>query len=377
MIGQPAGVQIVTSAGDRSHPWVARFVEAMARALPVQFVEVGLPDRDLSVISSSMRCIPSMSGVHAQRSLQADELRKRSLRRHRDDRAAGWRRVQIYTNTVSECSDVDVLFTDVLLDTVARSSGAIPGYVWNERDLRSALIREREVLEAAELVLVPTQWLARDISLNIDAKLASKVVVVGWGPGNEPPSSVNPVEGPVPGEIARNLSLLFVGNEAGRKGLDPLVSAFREARRKGLPVTLTLVGDLPTINESGIFVVGYVDTSTPAGREHFHRILRSADVLVLPTTFEPVGCIFIEAMQAGLAIVSNDVCAVAEVVPPTCGWLVGRDAANLHDALHLVCESGDLASKQQAASARGAHFSWAVTARTILEAMSLDDRRST
>lgn len=377
MSEQPAGVQIVTSAGDRSHPWVVRFVEAMARVLPVQFVDVGLPDGDLRAISSIMQCVPPMAGVHAQRSLQADELRKYLLRRHRDDRAAGWRRIQIYTNTVSDCSDVDVLFTDVLLDTVARSSETIPGYVWNKRDLRSALIREREVLEAAELILVPTHWLARDISVNIDAKLASKVVVVGWGPGNEPLPSVNPVQGSVPGKPARKLSLLFVGNEAGRKGLYPLISAFREARWKGLPVNLTLVGDLPTTDESGIFAVGYVDTSTLAGREYFQRILHSSDVLILPTTFEPVGCIFIEAMQAGLAIVSNDVCAIAEVVPPTCGWLVGRDVVNLYDALRLACESGDLASKQQAASAHGAHFSWAMTARTILEAMSAHDRRST
>ena len=372
MTGQPAGVQIVTPAGDRSHPWVARFVGAIARAVPTQFVDVGLSGRDLADIGDTLRCSPSMAEVHAQRSVQADDRRRRSLRAHQDDRGPGWRRIQIYTNTVADSYDIDVVFTDVLLDTLARSSRSIPGYSWNADDLTSAIGRERDVLNAANLILVPTQWLARDIRLNVDAALASKVVVVGWGPGNEfsTPAPAREGRGPATGD----LSLVFIGNDGARKGLDQLIDAFREVRRKGIPVTLTAVGDLPPVEEPGVVTTGYVNTRTPRGREQFGQIMSDADVLVLPTTFEPVGCVFIEAMQAGLAVISNDVCGVGELVPPTCGWLVGRDAASLLEALELALEDSTLAARQRAATVAGASFTWDATARRVLESMTDHDR---
>src|SRR5207244_116162 len=136
---------------------------------------------------------------------------------------------------------------------------------------------------------------------------------------------------------------------------------FRAVRRTGVRVTLTVVGDLPPVDEPGIVSAGYLDTRTPSGHERFGQIMSAADVLVLPTRFEPVGCVFIEAMQAGLAVISNDVCAVGELVPPTCGWLVGRDAASLREALELALESSTLATKQRAAIAAGASFTWDVT----------------
>lgn len=372
MTGQPAGVQIVTPAGDRSHPWVARFVDAMTRAVPTQFVDVGLSARDLADIGDTVLCSPAMAEVHAQRSVRADATRRRSLAAHQDDRGPGWRRIQIYTNTVADAAGVDVVFTDVLLDTLARSSGSIPGYAWNADDLTSALEREREVLDAANVILVPTQWLARDIRLNVDPTLARKVVVVGWGPGNELATPAPAREGrrPPTGE----LSLVFIGNDRGRKGLDELIGAFLAVRQTGVPVTLTLVGDLPPVEESTIVATGYLDTRTSSGRERFGQIMSDADVLVLPTTFEPVGCVFIEAMQAGLAVISHDICAVGELVPPTCGWLVGRDAASLGEALELALDSSTLATKQQAAAAAGASFTWDSTARRVLESMSDHDR---
>ena len=102
------------------------------------------------------------------------------------------------------------------------------------------------------------------------------------------------------------LQCLFVGNEARRKGLDRVYSAFQ-----GLPeevrnrFQLTVVSaqtdgavDQPRISNLQVF---------PAlSFERVQELLRGSDILLMPSYFESYGLIFLEAMaQASIPIVPN------------------------------------------------------------------------
>lgn len=77
------------------------------------------------------------------------------------------------------------------------------------------------------------------------------------------------------------------------------------------------------------------------------RLLRDADLLVLPSYVEGMPNAVIEAMSAGLPVVATDVGAVADVVDPgVSGFIVPpRNTDELFEALLLLLEDADLRTR--------------------------------
>lgn len=107
---------------------------------------------------------------------------------------------------------------------------------------------------------------------------------------------------------------LFLGNGFRRKGLDLAIAA--------LPPGWTL------------WVVGH-DPAWPApltvrflgGARDVERYLQSADVMVLPTRYDPFANTCLEAMACGIPTLTSPANGAAEVVPEP--WMVCRDVSEL------------------------------------------------
>jgi alpha-1,3-rhamnosyl/mannosyltransferase len=160
--------------------------------------------------------------------------------------------------------------------------------------------------------------------------------------------------------------LLAVGDLRAKKNLGVLVTAFRALRARGLEHRLVLAGadggDGPRLRalagDAPVELTGYVSDA------RLDALLRGADLLVHPATYEGYGLVVAEAMARGTPVA----CAHAGALPETAG-----DAGELFDphdpaAVAAAIERvvGDRARREQLAAAgreRAATLSWAETAR--------------
>jgi len=143
------------------------------------------------------------------------------------------------------------------------------------------------------------------------------------------PNAVEPLrfEGPVDSRVARarwnvregQKMITAVGRLTSQKGFDDLIRAYPTIRRAVPESRLVIIGDghmraeLESIAEQehvrdNTTFAGFIsDAELVAG-------LRSSDVVVVPSRFEPFGIIALEAMAAGVPLVVSRVGGLAEIV---------------------------------------------------------------
>jgi UDP-glucose:(heptosyl)LPS alpha-1,3-glucosyltransferase len=153
---------------------------------------------------------------------------------------------------------------------------------------------------------------------------------------------------------AQDLGVLFVGPDHGRKGLDVLMQAF--SRAKIGPSRLLVAGGAPGWQHR------YAELATSlgvAGRVSFlphHPDLcpcyGAADLLVLPTKYDPFGMVVVEAMACGLPVVVSGLAGVTEYLKADEAELLQdpRDARELQERLEDLARSQE---RRQALAQRG------------------------
>jgi glycosyltransferase involved in cell wall biosynthesis len=118
------------------------------------------------------------------------------------------------------------------------------------------------------------------------------------------------------------LHVVSVGRWVSKKGLDTLVESFRDLR---VPARLTLASDAPRSLNSETIVVGFRPPSTICS------LLAEADLFALPCRVSADGdrdgvpVAILEAMAAGVPVLTTAVSGIGEVVDSTVGWLVEPD----------------------------------------------------
>jgi len=149
--------------------------------------------------------------------------------------------------------------------------------------------------------------------------------------------------GVAPGRIKRApvgngpLRLLFLGREAFRKGIVPTVDALEQLHRGGLELSLTVVSALPDVETythrehtpaadafkvrlSSLPWVRYYGSLPNA---QVRRLMRSHDLMLLPSFDEAQGWTAIEAGMEGLAPVLTNIMSFPEVVEnDVTGWMI-------------------------------------------------------
>lgn len=152
------------------------------------------------------------------------------------------------------------------------------------------------------------------------------------------PNAVELSSGPVDYPLGEGpLRLLFVGRFAFNKGLDLLLAVARKLEAEGHHdrVQFKLVGDGPlmaSIRADG--VPANVEILGKLDDDALDQAYRWSHALLLPTRFEGMPTVVLEAMARGRAILVSDVGATAELVDDTNGFLLPKgDEAALYSAI--------------------------------------------
>lgn len=146
--------------------------------------------------------------------------------------------------------------------------------------------------------------------------------------------------------------ILFLSNIEKTKGVLVLLDAVGHLAKKKLKFTLKLVGGIvPSIPKKDLIkrlnkLKGYVDYLGPIYGNEKYNILISSDIFVFPTyyTNEAFPLVLLEAMQAGLPIISTFEGAIPEIVKNgDNGFLVKqRDSKALADKLESLLKDENL-----------------------------------
>jgi phosphatidylinositol alpha-mannosyltransferase len=180
---------------------------------------------------------------------------------------------------------------------------------------------------------------------------------------------------PLPRFMDGRRNLLFVGRPEERKGLDYLLDAFATVQRTRPDTRLIVVGDGPRRPR-------YEQEARQAGIEHvvfaghvsddeLPRYYATADLCCFPSTGdESQGCVLLEAMASGKAVIASDIDGYRTVITDADeGRLVPpRDAAALAGAiLDLLGDPARREAMERRGRARAQAYGWDRVAARVLD----------
>jgi len=166
------------------------------------------------------------------------------------------------------------------------------------------------------------------------------------------PAGLRSAIGARPGEVL----VVFVGRLERQKGADVLIHAMAEAGRRARGLRCAIVGAGPDratletlVGELGIGA--QVDFF--GWRSDASDIIAAADMFVLPSRWEGMPNVLLEAMASGRACVASDVEGVREIIEPSrTGFVVlPDDVMTLADAIVLLARDEELRERVGAAAA--------------------------
>jgi len=240
-------------------------------------------------------------------------------------------------------------------------------------DLRSALLKviggpiERWGEHFAEAVLVITPRL-RGLLLSNGVEEDRLHLIP---PGVNPSLFEGPFEDPFEG-VGRP-RVLFVGRLAPQKGVRALVVA--AALIEDPSAWVLLVGDGPERKalERKAERIGVGDRVRFLGffaHERLPAALAHADVLVLPSVYEELGTVLLEAMWAGLPIVASRTGGIPDVIEDGVNGLLvppGEPEALARAIDRVLADRGLAYRLSEGAQARAKDYDWEVLAGRVLQ----------
>lgn len=214
-------------------------------------------------------------------------------------------------------------------------------------DSPAKLERKNRELEMADCVICPGKFVKDSLPV-----WATKAVIVS--PFGSPPVANNQISSSSKTKD-RPLRVLFVGSMGQRKGLGDLFAAFRLLNRKD--IELVVMGSLMETME---FYRSELSNFTyEPGRQHEKvlELMRSCDILCLPSIVEGRALVMQEAMSQGLPIIITANTGGDDlVIEGSTGFLVGiRSPEAIAQKLMWflenrsdICEMGNLAKNHAA-----------------------------
>lgn len=211
----------------------------------------------------------------------------------------------------------------------------------------------------SDRILVPNAPIAREMSA---AGLGERVGL--WGRGVDhtlfTPVRRDPAWRRAQGYADDEIVLLFFGRLVREKGLDMFARVVAEARRRGHRLRPLIIGDGPARGWFAEHLPNANFVGHLSGGD-LGRAVASADILLNPSTTEAFGNVTLEAMAAGLAIVSANVSSASALIDDgRTGLLVPATSVEAYaDAVErLICHPPMRNRMAAAAIAAAARYDW-------------------
>ena len=196
------------------------------------------------------------------------------------------------------------------------------------QSLRNGHALERSALERSALAIYSSDWAAR--SAIDDYQLdPERVAVVPFGAnmdGHLADSEAHDVVAARGDQVCR---LLFIAAEFERKGGRVALEVAKRLNAAGIPTHLDVVGPWPAGTDVPPFArsLGFVDKSTPSGRELLRGLLLQAHFLLLPSRAECSAVVLSEAAAHAVPALASSVGGSPTIVRDGVnGRLFDRDA---------------------------------------------------
>jgi glycosyltransferase involved in cell wall biosynthesis len=214
-----------------------------------------------------------------------------------------------------------------------------------ERELHATLprinARKDQQYADADLIVTNSEFARQTF---IDAGIAgSKVHAIRTGC---PPVIDRAVEH----SPSRPMIFLSAGSQSLRKGVPYLLEAWKKLR----PVNaeLWLVGQMQLPSELLKDLPAGVIVKPPVSREELERVFRHSSVLVLPTLAEGLAHIVLEALSAGLAVITTENSGCGDLVEDGVnGWKIPtRDSDAIAERIEWCVQNPDAVIAMQQGS---------------------------
>jgi glycosyltransferase involved in cell wall biosynthesis len=230
------------------------------------------------------------------------------------------------------------------------------------RDSDEKLARKNRELDLAELVVCPSAFVLD--SLPKKTRLTKPCVVAPFGS-----PAAEEIESSGPERVGGPMRFLFAGALTQRKGLADLFAAMKLVASK--EVELVVMGSL--LMPMQFYRKEFPNFIYESPREHpaVLRLMRSCDVLVLPSIVEGRALVQQEAMACGLPlIVTRNAGGEDLIVEGKTGFLVPAGAPGaLAERIRWFLENREqLPAMSSAARAKAAEFTWPAYGEKILHA---------
>jgi glycosyltransferase involved in cell wall biosynthesis len=238
--------------------------------------------------------------------------------------------------------------TPLNCDTFAGYNPKVGGNALLER---GKFLWNRSTFNAATVLVTFCQW-AKD-SLVADYGVPTEKVIVippgvdmeEWHFGRDKAACPNITSGKV--------RLLFVGGDFERKGGNTLIEAFRSGLRQNC--TLDIVTQNTSVQRELAGMDGVqVHCNLVANSTPLKELFAKADIFVFPTQADCLPHVIMEAMTAGLPIISTDVGALREQVEDGVNGLIvpPSDVGAVIAAVRALCGDETTRGRMAAASRR-------------------------
>jgi glycosyltransferase involved in cell wall biosynthesis len=228
-------------------------------------------------------------------------------------------------------------------------------------ELRRMIARQQRIFARAERCCLASHWAAQ--SATADYGIArERIVVTGEG--------ANPLAA-TPERDWRTPRFLFAGADWERKNGAGVMRAFARVLEAQPQVQLDVVGGHPRLDAPNVIGHGFLALDDPAAQARFDDLFARATCLVLPSLLEPAGCVFAQALQAGLPSIGGTAGGSSTIIGDAGLVVDGTDERALIAAMLEMSDERSLASYAAAARARAPLFTWRAVAERVMRALAL------
>ncbi len=158
----------------------------------------------------------------------------------------------------------------------------------------------------------------------------------------------------------RPLRILYVGRITQRKGIKYLLEAVKSFNRS--EVELHIIGFIHGSGEGLEEYKGYFTLHPPISQQQLYREYKKFDVLALPSVFEGFGLVVVEAMAAGLPVITTPNTIGPDIIThKKDGFIVPiRDVEEIKNAINYLrnLDTEEFVAMCKLARSTAERFSW-------------------